>query len=1592
MGSEHSPPLQPDLDDLPEHRQHDFGADLLPLATPIPKNANIETPPSATTSAPSNGQSNNSDEDVDINNDSEEDDDDHMAISSDSEMDEETEALIALELRTTAMERSPAASPAMSNARTIPSPVHAMTMPDLEQLQQHPAHSDCGVSPRVMLMRHVSSLDDTTRDGDDRPPPTLRGPPIAGLVVQEGDRVVTPTQITFKSDDTLQLAEIDAMTPKIIALRQQVADQVFAREQISIMESASERAAHEAAMHYHTVNRRLSTLTESAETALRVRLEAERDRNTSFVHKEQHLAAIFRGLCSAAQARTAAAEAAERSTRDAEHAIKLALPAKRDELTAAEHALAGLEAAVRAELVRGATLRAQIDERDALERKVREESERRSLSSAARAWFLDSSMVSSAIRPASVANAQAVTDDDDDAEVEQGPEAPTNDAAEGSTGRRPRRPARAKMQLDVHAFANAKLMGAAGLGVDMVNGFDHASNAYALDLSANRIRDLNFLATASKLKILNLSNNRITDTSMLEDLAGLMWLDLSYNRQITSLNLPAQFFFLVVLDISHCSLNRMPDLQLPVLCTLDISGNQLTELRIPSWLPLLQTLRANQNGIQVIWPLETCPVLETLELHNNRIHASHELLSLVTCPRLRNVVLTKNEVLTRPDLWCTKMMLPWITLLPENNVIPDNRYDRDTIVFKMFLKAISERYYEPKDPVRPGDSEILDRVVDDAVQLAAKMGDVHRYFFEVMAMLSPGDSAAPSVNNSHGGGSITTAKPTVAQQANLSAALGPGRMSGSAEELTPEDTAALRESQAYAQLTTLCRLCLDGNLPDCAHIAFDRARSLLVARFAPIHFPRFQAQCKGYIVRRRVATQILAIVLIQRSWREYLDRKRLAAFQRLENAATQVQRVWRGFRVRRIMAFITGKKDVRPNLVVPEVPDPALADLGSGDSELEDLSALGPFEPTSDMDDLLNDDLKNRLDAALAGQLGSNDGEGDFDGGQAGLAPLAPLEDDFSSFGYPADGPRHRAEFAMPEDDAPTPGKKVRMTSEMARRHSGRRLAGLSYGMGEQFADLINGSAHTSGLDVIASRKKPSETVNLLRGQKRHLEVFAEQVKRGDGPLLSHQIPQHHGPPAAPAAWGSHAAGKTHGRKSTTSPTKPGPPQHLEPTKKKKVEAKQKAKRADTLFKPIPGMPDSTRRQKKNAVVQKQQQQSIMEEDVHSDQEEDDEDEMSELPPLPASRRESEAVEMDIMSEPMYDEDDDGDDEQVDNGASSETDDGGADGDDEDAFDDASSQGSEHDDQGDQGDQEDASDHDANTGDEEGAVGETVIGADAQLLALTETPDDSPLRWIRALRRSSVKARRASFLSKVTKPFMRQESLTDIQAARAAVIRAEQARLEEELLMRAGQQGVDLDTADADHGFSPLDGGGEAASPADQQQQHLPSSSQLVSKPPPRPRRPDKFEWSITETIPVAVSPTDKQLAAKARGMAPYRADSGLGRSSSDALDDSDRLHELDALYMRPEMLWLRSHADAMSASQLWKRNKHHGKSQSKPIPGPPVQLPPVPPPGNTVAAANYRSAKDLQLDRELMVHLIKHGVPVRIAPPAISAGRSSGK
>ncbi|XP_052797623.1 leucine-rich repeat and IQ domain-containing protein 1-like [Mya arenaria] len=164
-----------------------------------------------------------------------------------------------------------------------------------------------------------------------------------------------------------------------------------------------------------------------------------------------------------------------------------------------------------------------------------------------------------------------------------------------------------------------------------------------LDVSHNKLTSIHGLDGCTNIRILNLAHNNITRIGGMNSLRRLHTLDVSYNQLISTDGLGATPT-VQVLDMSHNHLQAVEDLEkLCLLVKLDATANNLQH--VPSlenqvllvellladnsishlnnlaavWLPLVRTVRVQQNSIEMLPSLQNCLVLQHLDVSNNLI-------------------------------------------------------------------------------------------------------------------------------------------------------------------------------------------------------------------------------------------------------------------------------------------------------------------------------------------------------------------------------------------------------------------------------------------------------------------------------------------------------------------------------------------------------------------------------------------------------------------------------------------------------------------------------------------------------------------------------------------------------------------------------------------------------------------------------------------------------------------------------------------------------------------------------------------------------------------------------------------------------------
>lgn len=146
-----------------------------------------------------------------------------------------------------------------------------------------------------------------------------------------------------------------------------------------------------------------------------------------------------------------------------------------------------------------------------------------------------------------------------------------------------------------------------------------------LDLSLNQIRDIEALSSLGKLKELNLRANRIMDLTGIAFLRELRNLDISFN-EIPDISVLGNFQNLEHLAMGNNPVSNLNPLRLlPNLKTLECRAIRNPELHVLYALKNLEKLHLEGNSLQDISVLAALTNLKEVNLANNQIRDIHSL-------------------------------------------------------------------------------------------------------------------------------------------------------------------------------------------------------------------------------------------------------------------------------------------------------------------------------------------------------------------------------------------------------------------------------------------------------------------------------------------------------------------------------------------------------------------------------------------------------------------------------------------------------------------------------------------------------------------------------------------------------------------------------------------------------------------------------------------------------------------------------------------------------------------------------------------------------------------------------------------------------
>ncbi|KAA0189524.1 hypothetical protein FBUS_08779, partial [Fasciolopsis buskii] len=146
------------------------------------------------------------------------------------------------------------------------------------------------------------------------------------------------------------------------------------------------------------------------------------------------------------------------------------------------------------------------------------------------------------------------------------------------------------------------------------------SNLKKLDVSCNKLKELNFISSNKALNTLIVYDNELFDLNDVSQISNLITLHAQYNR---IKNIDTCFYNLSQLTDLRLDDNELESVdtkalsQCKALNNIDLSYNMLDCVDFLSELPNLVTVNLSHNRLKSIGPLARCPKLNELDASNN---------------------------------------------------------------------------------------------------------------------------------------------------------------------------------------------------------------------------------------------------------------------------------------------------------------------------------------------------------------------------------------------------------------------------------------------------------------------------------------------------------------------------------------------------------------------------------------------------------------------------------------------------------------------------------------------------------------------------------------------------------------------------------------------------------------------------------------------------------------------------------------------------------------------------------------------------------------------------------------------------------------
>ncbi|KAI9097169.1 hypothetical protein DFS34DRAFT_111900 [Phlyctochytrium arcticum] len=200
--------------------------------------------------------------------------------------------------------------------------------------------------------------------------------------------------------------------------------------------------------------------------------------------------------------------------------------------------------------------------------------------------------------------------------------------------------------LDLTWFSELRTLLAGNNDLTHIMHLDNCTHLQVLDLSSNPLRNLHFLASSAALQVLILRNTQINDLSPLTQLRSLIYIDAAQNGIHSALlDGISSSKTLQFLDLSENVLNEVPRIPNNMVLELKLHHNNIRNLTIRKWCPLLRSIDLSDNHLKFIEPLAVTPLLQEINIANNLIADYKSLYALAVCPDLRKLNLLDNPII-----------------------------------------------------------------------------------------------------------------------------------------------------------------------------------------------------------------------------------------------------------------------------------------------------------------------------------------------------------------------------------------------------------------------------------------------------------------------------------------------------------------------------------------------------------------------------------------------------------------------------------------------------------------------------------------------------------------------------------------------------------------------------------------------------------------------------------------------------------------------------------------------------------------------------------------------------------------------------------